>query len=139
MRTFATVSSGSRDETVRAVGVTSVGVGRWLTLSRDITVIVAVRNAIEALRDAPAGRIALSASRDADGRVAIMVADNGSGIAPPGSATAAAIVSAWTSNPINRTFFMAGSHLYAALHRGSFPIQSVTRALQIGSRSFHDD
>jgi hypothetical protein len=34
---------------------------------------------------------------------------------------------------------MAGSHLYAALRRGSVPIQSVTRALQIGSRSFHDD
>jgi hypothetical protein len=29
--------------------------------------------------------------------------------------------------------------LYAALRRGSFPIQSVTRALQIGSRSFHSD
>lgn len=29
--------------------------------------------------------------------------------------------------------------MYAALRRGSFPIQSVTRALQIGSRSFHDD
>ncbi len=58
---------------------------------------------------------------------------------PSGSATATAIVSAWTSNPINRTFFMDGSHLYAALRRGSFRIQSVTRALQIGSRSFHDD
>ena len=41
-----------------------------------------VRNAIEALRDAPAGRIALSAHRDPDGRVAIVVADNGPGITP---------------------------------------------------------
>jgi len=32
--------------------------------------------------DAPAGRIALSARRDPDGRVAIVVADNGPGIAP---------------------------------------------------------
>jgi hypothetical protein len=37
---------------------------------------------------------------------------------PLGSATATEIVCAWTSNPINRTFFMAGSHLYAALRRG---------------------
>jgi two-component system nitrogen regulation sensor histidine kinase NtrY len=48
----------------------------------DQALINLVRNAIEALRDAPAGRIALSAHRDPDGRVAIMVADNGPGIAP---------------------------------------------------------
>jgi len=40
-----------------------------------------VRNAIEALRDAPAGRISLSAQRDRYGRAAIVAADNGSGIA----------------------------------------------------------
>jgi two-component system nitrogen regulation sensor histidine kinase NtrY len=48
----------------------------------DQALINLVRNAIEALRDAPAGRIALSAHRDSDGRVAIVVADNGPGIAP---------------------------------------------------------
>jgi len=48
----------------------------------DQALINLVRNAIEALCDAPAGRIALSAHRDPDGRVAIMVADNGPGIAP---------------------------------------------------------
>jgi two-component system nitrogen regulation sensor histidine kinase NtrY len=48
----------------------------------DQALINLVRNAIEALRDAPAGRIALSAHRDPDGRVAIVVADNGPGIAP---------------------------------------------------------
>jgi len=47
----------------------------------DQALINLVRNAIEALRDAPAGRIALSAHRDPDGRVAIVVADNGPGIA----------------------------------------------------------
>lgn len=48
----------------------------------DQALINLVRNAIEALREAPAGRIALSAYRDPDGRVAIVVADNGPGIAP---------------------------------------------------------
>jgi two-component system, NtrC family, nitrogen regulation sensor histidine kinase NtrY len=48
----------------------------------DQALINLVRNAIEALRDTPDGRIGLSARRDADGRVAIMVADNGPGIAP---------------------------------------------------------
>src|ERR1700676_1047040 len=48
----------------------------------DQALINLVRNAIEALRDAPAGRIALSAHRDPGGRVAIAVADNGPGIAP---------------------------------------------------------
>jgi nitrogen fixation/metabolism regulation signal transduction histidine kinase len=48
----------------------------------DQALINLVRNAIEALRDAPAGHIALSARRDLDGRVAIVVADNGPGIAP---------------------------------------------------------
>jgi len=48
----------------------------------DQALINLVRNAIEALRDAPAGLIALSAHRDPDGRVAIVVADNGPGIAP---------------------------------------------------------
>jgi two-component system, NtrC family, nitrogen regulation sensor histidine kinase NtrY len=48
----------------------------------DQALINLVRNAIEALRDAPAGHIALSAHRDPDGRVAIVVADNGPGITP---------------------------------------------------------
>jgi two-component system, NtrC family, nitrogen regulation sensor histidine kinase NtrY len=47
----------------------------------DQALINLVRNAIEALRDGPAGHIALSAYRDRDGRVAIAVADNGPGIA----------------------------------------------------------
>jgi two-component system nitrogen regulation sensor histidine kinase NtrY len=48
----------------------------------DQALINLVRNAIEALRDTPDGRISLSAHRDPDGRVAIVVADNGPGIAP---------------------------------------------------------
>jgi len=48
----------------------------------DQALINLVRNAIEALRDTPNGRIGLSANRDPDGRVAIVVADNGHGIAP---------------------------------------------------------
>jgi two-component system, NtrC family, nitrogen regulation sensor histidine kinase NtrY len=47
----------------------------------DQALINLVRNAIEALHSAPAGRIALSAQRQTDGRVAIVVADNGPGIA----------------------------------------------------------
>jgi nitrogen fixation/metabolism regulation signal transduction histidine kinase len=48
----------------------------------DQALINLVRNAIEALRDAAEGLISLSAHRDPDGRVAIVVADNGPGIAP---------------------------------------------------------
>ena len=47
----------------------------------DQALINLVRNSIEALREAPDGRIALSARRDPDGHVAIAVADNGPGIA----------------------------------------------------------
>ncbi|MGH8219124.1 MAG: sensor histidine kinase [Steroidobacteraceae bacterium] len=46
----------------------------------DQALINLVRNAVEALRDTPAGRIALSARRDSDGHVALSVADNGPGI-----------------------------------------------------------
>jgi two-component system, NtrC family, nitrogen regulation sensor histidine kinase NtrY len=46
----------------------------------DQALINLVRNAVEALRDAPSGRIALSARRDSDGHVVISVADNGPGI-----------------------------------------------------------
>lgn len=45
--------------------------------------------------------------------------------APSGLATATAIVCAWTSNPTNRTVFIAGSRSYVALRHGSFPIRSV--------------
>ncbi len=48
----------------------------------DQALINLVRNAIEALRDVSAGRIALSARRHPDGRIVIAVADNGPGIAP---------------------------------------------------------
>jgi len=48
----------------------------------DQALINLVRNAVEALRDTPTGRIALSARRDPDGHVVISVADNGPGIAP---------------------------------------------------------
>ena len=48
----------------------------------DQALINLVRNSIEALRDTPTGRIDLTARRDADGHIAIAVADNGPGIAP---------------------------------------------------------
>jgi two-component system, NtrC family, nitrogen regulation sensor histidine kinase NtrY len=46
----------------------------------DQALINLVRNAVEALRDAPAGHIGLSGRRDSDGHVVISVADNGPGI-----------------------------------------------------------
>jgi two-component system, NtrC family, nitrogen regulation sensor histidine kinase NtrY len=48
----------------------------------DQALINLVRNAVDALRDTPAGRIAISARRDSDGRLVISVADNGPGIPP---------------------------------------------------------
>jgi two-component system nitrogen regulation sensor histidine kinase NtrY len=48
----------------------------------DQALINLVRNAIEALREAPEGLIRLSAFRDMEGRILIQVADNGSGIPP---------------------------------------------------------
>jgi nitrogen fixation/metabolism regulation signal transduction histidine kinase len=46
----------------------------------DQAIINLVRNAVEALRETPAGRITLAAHRGPDGRVAVSVADNGPGI-----------------------------------------------------------
>lgn len=48
----------------------------------DQALINLLRNAIEALRDAPGGRITLGARQEAGGRLALWVADNGPGIAP---------------------------------------------------------
>ena len=48
----------------------------------DQALINLVRNAIEALRDEPAGRIELRAGQDGRGRAVLSVADNGPGIAP---------------------------------------------------------
>jgi nitrogen fixation/metabolism regulation signal transduction histidine kinase len=48
----------------------------------DQALINLVRNALEALRDTPAGQIALAGCREADGRIAIAVSDNGPGIPP---------------------------------------------------------
>ena len=48
----------------------------------DQALINLVRNALEALRDTPSGHITLAAYREADGRVAISVSDNGPGIPP---------------------------------------------------------
>jgi two-component system, NtrC family, nitrogen regulation sensor histidine kinase NtrY len=47
----------------------------------DQALINLVRNAIEALRDVPAGQVTLSARRPSGGGVVIAVADNGPGIA----------------------------------------------------------
>ena len=46
----------------------------------DQALINLVRNAVEALRDTPAGRIGLFAGRDSDGHVVISVVDNGPGV-----------------------------------------------------------
>jgi len=46
----------------------------------DQALINLVRNAVEALRDTPAGKIILAAYREPDGRIAIAVSDNGPGI-----------------------------------------------------------
>ena len=46
----------------------------------DQALINLMRNAVEALRDTPAGRVELSARRDSDGHVVISVADNGPGV-----------------------------------------------------------
>jgi nitrogen fixation/metabolism regulation signal transduction histidine kinase len=48
----------------------------------DQALINLMRNAIEALRETPQGKITLSAMRDLDGRIVIAVTDNGPGIAP---------------------------------------------------------
>src|SRR6185437_9791761 len=48
----------------------------------DQALINLVRNALEALRETPTGCIALSGTREADGRIAISVSDNGPGIPP---------------------------------------------------------
>jgi nitrogen fixation/metabolism regulation signal transduction histidine kinase len=77
----------SNDLAARDIRLTTSVEPETLEISADIelldqALINLVRNAIEALRDAPAGLISLSAHRDPDGRVAIVVADNGPGIAP---------------------------------------------------------
>ena len=46
----------------------------------DQALINLVRNALEALRETPSGRITLAAYREPDGRIAISVSDNGPGI-----------------------------------------------------------
>jgi signal transduction histidine kinase len=48
----------------------------------DQALINLMRNAMEALRDEPDGRISLSASQELGGRTVIAVADNGPGIPP---------------------------------------------------------
>jgi signal transduction histidine kinase len=48
----------------------------------DQALINLVRNAMEALRDTPGGRIGLRAAQEAGGRVALAVSDNGPGIPP---------------------------------------------------------
>jgi two-component system nitrogen regulation sensor histidine kinase NtrY len=77
----------SNDLAARDIRLTTSIEPETLEIAADIelldqALINLVRNAIEALRDAPAGLITLSAHRDPDGRVAIVVADNGPGIAP---------------------------------------------------------
>src|SRR6202162_2190200 len=51
---------------------------------------------------------------------------------PSGSATATAIVSAWTSRPINRTLLMTGSFVCGSA-LCSTPTRSVTHELRIGA------
>lgn len=77
----------SNDLAARDIQLTSSVTPETLEIAADIelldqALINLLRNAIEALRDTAEGRIALTAQRDPDGRVAIAVADNGPGIAP---------------------------------------------------------
>jgi two-component system nitrogen regulation sensor histidine kinase NtrY len=77
----------ANDLAARDIQLTTSVTPETLEIAADIelldqALINLVRNAIEALRDTAAGRIALCAQRDSDGRVAIAVADNGPGIAP---------------------------------------------------------
>ncbi|HTC54472.1 MAG TPA: ATP-binding protein [Steroidobacteraceae bacterium] len=77
----------ANDLAARDIQLTTSVTPETLEIAADIelldqALINLVRNAIEALRDTAAGRIALSGQRDSDGRVAIAVADNGPGIAP---------------------------------------------------------
>jgi two-component system, NtrC family, nitrogen regulation sensor histidine kinase NtrY len=77
----------ANDLAARDIQLTTSVTPETLEIAADIelldqALINLVRNAIEALRDTAEGRIVLSAQRDPDGRVALAVADNGSGIAP---------------------------------------------------------
>jgi two-component system nitrogen regulation sensor histidine kinase NtrY len=76
----------ANDLAARDIQLTTTVEPETLEIAADIelldqALINLVRNAIEALRDTPDGRIGLSARRDPDARVAIVVADNGPGIA----------------------------------------------------------
>lgn len=77
----------ANDLAARDIQLTTVVEPETLEIGADVelldqALINLLRNAIEAVRDAPAARIVMSAGRDADGRVTIEVADNGPGIPP---------------------------------------------------------
>jgi nitrogen fixation/metabolism regulation signal transduction histidine kinase len=77
----------ANDLAARDIRLTTIVKPETLEIGADVelldqALINLLRNAIEAVRDAPAACIMLSANRDPDGRVTIAVADNGPGIPP---------------------------------------------------------
>jgi nitrogen fixation/metabolism regulation signal transduction histidine kinase len=75
----------ANDLTTRDIHLTTFVEPETLEVTADIdlldqALINLVQNAIDALRDSAAGRIALSARRDPDGRIVLSVTDNGPGV-----------------------------------------------------------
>ena len=86
----------------------------------DQALINLVRNAMEALRDVPGGRIVLQAVQGADGRVAIAVQDNGPGI--PVEQREKAFVPFFTTKRQGSGVGLSLVRQIAAAHNGSVTI-----------------
>ena len=77
----------ANDLAARDIQLTTIVKPETLEIGADVelldqALINLLRNAIEAVRDSSAACIAMSASRDPDGRITMAVADNGPGIPP---------------------------------------------------------
>jgi len=86
----------------------------------DQALINLVRNAMDALRDVPGGRIVLQAAQGADGRVAIAVQDNGPGI--PVEQREKAFVPFFTTKRQGSGVGLSLVRQIAAAHNGSVAI-----------------